>query len=205
MEQKTTEKSHDNKQGDNRRNDQRERREVKKRPGQHGASRRKKTEYGIQLANKQDIRLFFGLRDKKLKIYFEKSKSKKGNILDNLCDFLCSRLDSVLVATGVCPTVNSARQLISHKHVLVNGKLVNKRSYPLSANDEVSFQETVKNFTACHNNLQKRKADHIQYLVAENLEHISGAKIKMVSQPTFANAIMTNKEKLKAVIEYYSK
>lgn len=188
----------------NQRRNPREFNKQPKRPGQHGATRQRKTEYGIKLQHKQSIKLSFGLRDKTLKNYFKKSQKKSGNPTENLALYLCSRLDAVITAAKICPTIQSAKQVISHCHVMINGETVNKRGYPLKIGDEISFRPSIRTFTAVKDSLQKRKVDHMVYICAENLEHITDVKLKIVAQPTLETGIIA-KEKLKPIMELYSR
>ncbi len=109
-------------------------------PGQHGVKRRKKlSERGEQLREKQKLRFLFGINEKKLKSYFNEAKKRPGNTSIYLANFLEKRLDNIVYRLGFAPTRASARQLISHKHIKVNNKIVNIPSYQVKINDEITF------------------------------------------------------------------
>ena len=114
-------------------------------PGQHGANRRKKTsEYGIQLKEKQKAKFTYGLLERQFSNLFDKASRSKGITGEVLLQFLESRLDNVVFRLGIAPTRDAARQLVSHKHIMVNGNLVNIPSYTLKAGDIVSVREKSK-------------------------------------------------------------
>lgn len=117
-------------------------------PGQHGANRRRKTsEYGIQLKEKQKAKFTYGLLEKQFANLFDKASRSKGVTGEVLLQLLESRLDNVVFRLGIAPTRDAARQLVSHKHILVNGNLVNIPSYNLKAGDVVSVREKSKSLT----------------------------------------------------------
>ena len=102
-------------------------------PGQHGpTSRGKLSNYGIQLREKQRIKYLYGLLEKQFRNYFKKAANKKGPTGHNLLIMLESRLDNTVYRLGLASTRRSARQLVSHKHILVNNKTVNIPSFLLS-------------------------------------------------------------------------
>lgn len=111
-------------------------------PGQHGLSRRKKnTDYGIQLREKQKAKRFYGLLEKQFRIYFHHSDKKKGVTGENLLVMLERRLDNVVFRMGFSSSRPQARQLVRHDHVTVNGLKVNIPSYQVKANDEIGIRE----------------------------------------------------------------
>lgn len=115
-------------------------------PGSHGVNRRRKksSEYGIQLREKQKAKYTYGLLEKQFKNLFEKANSKKGVTGEVLLQLLESRLDNVVYRMGVSPTRAGARQLISHKHIVVNGDVVNIPSFQLKPGDVVGVREKSK-------------------------------------------------------------
>ena len=116
-------------------------------PGQHGVrTRRKISERGLQLREKQKLRFIFGLSEKQLKNYFKKSVIKKGNTALELSQFLESRLDNIVYRLGFAPTRASARQLITHGHIAINDKKLTIPSYQLQIGQKVSFlnEKTLK-------------------------------------------------------------
>lgn len=115
-------------------------------PGMHGATarRQKGTEYGLQLREKQKVRRIYGILEKQFRLYYKKASSRKGSTGENLLSLLECRLDNVVYRMGFASTRAEARQLVSHKSILVNGAIVNIPSYQVSANDEISVREKSK-------------------------------------------------------------
>jgi len=110
-------------------------------PGQHGARRGRDTEYGQQLREKQKVKRMYGVLEKQFRNYFAKAAGMKGSTGENLLSLLESRLDNVVYRMGFGATRAMARQIVSHKAVLVNGSLVNIPSYSLKPGDKVSIRE----------------------------------------------------------------
>ena len=114
-------------------------------PGQHGQNRRRKTsEYGIQLREKQKAKYTYGVLEKQFRNLFEKASSMKGITGEILLQLLESRLDNVVYRLGVAPTRAAARQLVLHRHVTVNGAVVNIPSYQVQPGDVVGVREKSK-------------------------------------------------------------
>jgi small subunit ribosomal protein S4 len=127
-------------------------------PGQHGNNRRrgKKSEYAIQLAEKQKAKYTYGILERQFSNLFKKASSSKGitgEILLQLCE---SRLDNVVYRLGISPSRSGARQLVSHRHITVNGELVNIPSFSLKAGDIVAVREKSKSLVAIENSLANR-------------------------------------------------
>lgn len=127
-------------------------------PGQHGPNRRrgKKSEYAIQLAEKQKAKYTYGILEKQFSNMFKtaaRSKGITGEVLLQLCE---SRLDNVVYRLGISPTRAGARQLVSHKHITVNGEIVNIPSYQLKSGDVVSVREKSKSLSIIEESLQNR-------------------------------------------------
>ena len=111
-------------------------------PGAHGQDRHKKlSEYGIQLQEKQKVRILYGLTEKQFRKTFDKASKMKGIAGENLLNLLESRLDNIVYRLGMARTRRSARQIVNHGHILVNGKKVNIPSYTLKVGDIVSVKE----------------------------------------------------------------
>ena len=126
-------------------------------PGQHGPNRRrgKKSEYAEQLAEKQKAKYTYGILEKQLENLFDKASRKKGITGENLLRFCESRLDNTVFRMGISPTRSGARQLVSHRHITVNGGLVNIPSYQLSEGDVVEVRERSKSLEAISASLAK--------------------------------------------------
>ena len=111
-------------------------------PGQHGADRKKKlSEYGIQLQEKQKMRFMYGLTEKQFKRTFEKAEKMSGIAGENFLKLLESRLDNVVYRMGLANTRRGARQLVNHGHVLVNGKKVDIPSFNVKPGSTISIKE----------------------------------------------------------------
>lgn len=114
-------------------------------PGQHGTSRKKLSEYGIQLQEKQKVRIMYGLTEKQFRKTFEAAGKKKGIHGTNLLIMLESRLDNIVYRMGLAKTRRSSRQIVNHGHILVNGKRVDIPSYQVKPGDVVSVRESSLN------------------------------------------------------------
>lgn len=116
-------------------------------PGMHGQTkrRRKVSEYGVQLAEKQKAKYTYGILERQFKKLFLLASTKKGITGEKLLQFIESRLDNTVYRLGIGKTRDGARQLVSHKHIEVNGKVVNVPSYLLKVGDVVSVREKSKN------------------------------------------------------------
>ena len=114
-------------------------------PGQHGNSRKRKTsEYGIQLREKQKAKYTYGVLEKQFRNLFEKASRAKGITGEILLQLLESRLDNVVYRLGIAPTRAAARQLVSHRHITVDGQVVNIPSYSVKAGQIVGVREKSK-------------------------------------------------------------
>lgn len=111
-------------------------------PGQHGQSRfRKMSDYAVQLREKQKVKSMYGMLEKQFRLAFKKAESQKGVTGENLLILLERRLDNAIFRAGFASSRNQARQLVRHKHILVNGKKVNIPSFLISENDVISLKE----------------------------------------------------------------
>ena len=169
-------------------------------PGQHGANRRrgKKSEYSIQLAEKQKAKYTYGILERQFANLFKKASSSKGitgEILLQLCE---CRLDNVVYRMGIAPSRSAARQLVSHRHITVNGELVNIPSYSLNAGDTVAVREKSKSLLAIENSLAN-KSDVYEW-ISWNSETKQG---NFVSVPERIQIPENIKEQL--IVELYSK
>ncbi|MBT0587773.1 30S ribosomal protein S4 [Alteromonas oceanisediminis] len=113
-------------------------------PGQHGARRGRLSDYGVQLREKQKVRRMYGVLEKQFRNYYKEAARLKGNTGENLLQLLEQRLDNVVYRMGFASTRSEARQLVSHKAILVNGKVVNIPSFNVKAEDVVSVREKAK-------------------------------------------------------------
>lgn len=113
-------------------------------PGMHGARRGRLSDYGVQLREKQKVRRIYGVLEKQFRNYYKEAARLKGATGENLLQLLESRLDNVVYRMGFGSTRSEARQLVSHKGILINGRVVNIPSYQVAAGDVVSVREKAK-------------------------------------------------------------
>ena len=169
-------------------------------PGQHGQNRRRKTsEYGIQLREKQKAKYTYGVLEKQFRNLFEKASSMKGITGEILLQLLESRLDNVVYRLGVAPTLAAARQLVLHRHVTVNGAVVNIPSYQVKAGDVVGVREKSKSLEVIADALAG--FNHTKYPWIEWDETVKAGKFLHV--PAREDIPENIKEQL--IVELYSK
>jgi small subunit ribosomal protein S4 len=169
-------------------------------PGQHGPSRRrsKPSEYSIQLNEKQKARYTYGLLEKQFRNLFEKAARRKGVTGQNLLAFLETRLDCIVFRLGIAPTRAAARQLVSHRHITVNGAIVNIPSYAVKPNDIISVRERSKTLSAITESVA-RNTRRYPWLEWDS-KTLTGKLIAMPSREEIPENI---KEQL--IVELYSK
>lgn len=128
-------------------------------PGMHGAmkKRRKQSEYGIQLQEKQKAKYTYGILERQFRNVFDHASRKKGITGENLLKLIEARLDNVVFRFGIAPTRAAARQLVSHRHITVNGEIVNIPSYSVKEGDIVGVREKSKSLVAISDSLSNRK------------------------------------------------
>ena len=169
-------------------------------PGQHGNNRRrgKKSEYAIQLAEKQKAKYTYGILERQFRNMFKRATASKGitgEVLLQLCE---SRLDNVVFRMGIAPSRSAARQLVSHRHILVNGEKVNIPSYQLKPGDTVGVREKSKSLEAIENSLAN--ASHVyEWITWDN----AVKRGTYVSKPERIQIPENIKEQL--IVELYSK
>jgi small subunit ribosomal protein S4 len=127
-------------------------------PGQHGRVRRfKQSEYGIQLREKQKVKRIYSILEKQFRNYFEKADREKGITGENLLKLLERRLDNVVYRLGLAPSRDSARQLVRHRHFLVNDQVVDIPSFSLSPGDEIKVRDKSKKMDVIHSAMRRVK------------------------------------------------
>jgi small subunit ribosomal protein S4 len=169
-------------------------------PGQHGLSRRTKvSEYGIQLREKQKIKRLYGLLETQFRNYFEKANKAKGITGENLVKILESRLDNVVFRLGFASSRKQARQLIRHRHVIVNDHLVDIPSYILGAGDVIRIKDKSKKLDAIHSSLKRVKDSTYSWLSIDKAS-LSGTFLQV---PDRVDVPLNANEQL--VVELYSK
>jgi len=126
-------------------------------PGQHGARRTRLSDYALQLREKQKLRRIYGVLEKQFRNYYKKAANQKGSTGENLLSLLETRLDNVVYRSGFGATRAEARQLVNHKSILVNNKIVNIPSYKVQANDVIAIREKSKKQTRIESSLNMAK------------------------------------------------
>lgn len=169
-------------------------------PGMHGARRGRETEYGTQLREKQKVRRIYGIMERQFSNYFKKAAQLKGSTGDNLLRLLESRLDNVLYRMGFGSTRAEARQLVSHRGVLVNGKVVNIPSLSLEPGDVVSIREKAKKQLRIQGALTLAQSRQSCGWVEVDVNELSGV---FKQYPERADLSQDISEKL--IVEFYSK
>lgn len=170
-------------------------------PGQHGPNKRrggKQSEYSIQLGEKQKAKYTYGILERQFSNLFEKASRMKGITGENLLQLCESRLDNTVYRLGVSPTRSGARQLVSHRHITVNGELVNIPSYTLKVGDVVGVREKSKSLEAISSSLSSsnKKYDWLDW----NTSEMAGKFLSIPSRDMIPENI---KEQL--IVELYSK
>ena len=169
-------------------------------PGQHGNTKRrgKKSEYAIQLMEKQKAKYTYGILERQFRNIYDRANRGKGvtgELLLQLCE---SRLDNVVFRMGLSNTRDGARQLVSHKHILVNGSIVNIPSYTLRPGDKVSIREKSKSLKAIESSLRENISEY--EWINFNRERLEGEFISLPEREQIPENI---KEQL--IVELYSK
>ena len=169
-------------------------------PGQHGLSRRSKvSEYGVQLREKQKIKRSYGLLETQFRNYFEKANRQKGRTGENLIKLLERRLDNVVFRLGFASSRKQARQLITHRHIIVNNVLVDIPAYLLKAGDLIQIKDKSKKLDVIHNSLKRVKDNTYGWLTVDKAS-LSGTFVQV---PERADVPLNANEQL--VVELYSK
>ena len=169
-------------------------------PGQHGNSRKRKTsEYGIQLREKQKAKYTYGVLEKQFRNLFEKAQTKKGITGEILLQLLECRLDNVVYRLGIAPTRAAARQLVSHKHIVVDGAVVNIPSYAVKQGQVIGVREKNKSMIVITDSLNGFNHSKYPWLEWDN-NSMSG---KFLHIPERADIPENIKEQL--IVELYSK
>ncbi len=170
-------------------------------PGQHGLNRKRKkvSEYGTQLSEKQKAKYTYGILEKQFHRTFEEAARMGGITGENLLRLLECRLDNVVYRLGVSPTRAGARQLVSHRHITVNGSVVNIPSYSLKPGDVVAVREKSKSLEVIHESLNGNRKSRYSWLEWDN-SSLSG---KFLSRPEREDIPENIREQL--IVELYSK
>ncbi len=170
-------------------------------PGMHGANarRRKVSEYGLQLKEKQKAKYTYGILEKQFRNLFEKASSAKGVTGEVLLQLLEARLDNVVFRLGIAKSRAAARQFVSHKHIVVNGEVVNVPSYQLKPGDIVGVRERSKSMEEITDSLHSRRSAQYEWLEWDS-DQLAG---KFLNVPEREEIPENIKEQL--IVELYSK
>jgi small subunit ribosomal protein S4 len=169
-------------------------------PGQHGVNRRKKSsEYGVQLNEKQKAKYTYGVLERQFRNLFDKAARAKGITGEILLQLLECRLDNIVYRLGIAPTRSAARQLVSHKHIVVDGRVVNIPSYSVKPGQVIGVREKAKSLEVIENSLSGFNHAKYAWLEWDN-SSMSG---KYLHIPERADIPENIKEQL--IVELYSK
>lgn len=170
-------------------------------PGQHGQSRRRRpSNYALQLKEKQKIKHMYGLLERQFRRFFQKADKMTGETRLNLLQLLERRLDNVVYRMGFAPTRAAARQLVSHKHFLVNERAVNVPSYLVRENDQVSVRSKSRRLHVIHESVKQVRGDLDSSWLTLDKASLSGAVTKLPEQEDFDATL-----NVQMVVELYSK
>jgi small subunit ribosomal protein S4 len=170
-------------------------------PGQHGNGRRRKkqSEYGLQLMEKQKAKYTYGVLERQFRNLFKKASAKEGVTGENLLKFIEARLDNVVYRMGIAPTRSGARQLVSHKHITVNGGVVNIPSYAVKPGDRIAVRERSKSLEAITDSLATRNSADFEWITFDS----SNMEGEFLNFPMRAEIPENINEQL--IVELYSK
>ena len=169
-------------------------------PGQHGrGKKRKQSEYATQLYEKQKAKYIYGLLERQFAKLFSEASRKKGVTGETLLQLLESRLDNTVYRLGIAPTRRAARQLVLHKHISVNGDVVNISSFSVKPGDLIGVRERSKSLEVITNSLALQGARKYNWLEWDNKEMVG----KLVNIPLRADIPENINEQL--IVELYSK
>lgn len=172
-------------------------------PGQHGPIlRTRPTDYGIQLKAKQKLKFYYGnISEKQFRKLFKEATKLKGDASENFIGLLERRLDIIIYRSNFAPTVFAARQFVNHKHVKVNGKIVNIPSYRLKAGDVIEVRDKSKEITPLLEAVQKKERDIPGYIEVNDKDKSA----KYLDIPSFSDVPYATKMEPHLVVEFYSR
>ena len=169
-------------------------------PGQHGARRSRLSDYGVQLREKQKVRRIYGVLEKQFRNYYKEAARLKGATGENLLQLLESRLDNVVYRMGFGSTRAEARQMVSHKAIMVNGVVVNIPSYQVKAGDTVSLREKAKKQLRVQSSLALAAQRGEPEWIEVNNEKLEGVFKSVPDRQDLSSEINEN-----LIVELYSK
>jgi small subunit ribosomal protein S4 len=171
-------------------------------PGQHGARRKKPSDFGTQLAAKQTLKGYYGnISEKQFRKLYDEAVRRRGDTSENLIELLERRLDAVVYRLKFAPTPFAARQIVNHGHIRVNGKRVNIASYQIKDNDVISVKDKSKDMALILEAAQSAERDVPEYLSVDHKE----MKGSFVRAPKLADVPYPVQMEPNLVIEFYSR
>ena len=169
-------------------------------PGVHGAGRARLSDFGIQLREKQKVRRIYGVLEKQFRNYYKKASGQKGATGENLLKLLEQRLDNVVYRMGFGSTRAEARQLVGHKAILVNGKIVNIASFTCNPGDVISLREKAKKQQRIKDALELRKQRETEEWISVDDKAMEGTFKSVPERSDLPAEIQEN-----LIVELYSK
>lgn len=171
-------------------------------PGQHGRSMKRKrlSNYGLQLAEKQKLQFYYAMKEKQFRIFFSKSSRVKGDVAQVFVAMLESRLDTFVYRMKWAPTIFAAKQMVKHKHILVDGKVTSVSSYLLKPGEVVTLKETIKDHAKIKESMELAERSHPSYY-----EIIDNACAKLIKLPVLDEIPYPIKVNPHLIVEYYSR
>jgi len=170
-------------------------------PGMHGVSKRrgKQSEYAVQLMEKQKVKYTYGVLERQFENLFHTAVAKEGITGTNLLQLLEARLDNVVYRLGIAPTRSGARQLVGHKHITVNGEVVNIASFNVRVGDVIAVREKSKTMEAISNSVAGRKINKYNWFEWDSA-NLSGKLLNLPNRDEIPENIKEN-----LIVELYSK
>ncbi len=171
-------------------------------PGEHGAKRRKVSDYGAQLAAKQKLKGYYGnITEKQFRRVYQEASRRRGDTAENMIGALEQRLDMVIFRLNFVPTIFAARQFVNHGHILVNGRRVTIASYVVREGDVIEVREKSKNLDLVQGSVQQPERDVPDYMTMD----AKALKATFVRVPKLADVPYPVQMEPNLVIEYYSR
>lgn len=167
-------------------------------PGQHGQGRKKNSEYGLQLQEKQKVRFMYGMNEKQFRRLFDKAGKIDGIHGDNFMFLLESRLDNLVYRAGFASTRRQARQIVNHGHIMVNGKKVSIPSYQVKPGDKISFRERSQGLQVVKDALEGQEST-LPFLTRDK------SKVEAVYERLPEMGELNREIKPQLIVEFYSR
>jgi small subunit ribosomal protein S4 len=171
--------------------------------GQHGKSikRKKKSDYRVQLEEKQKLRFYYGMKEKQFRIFFAKAMRSRGNVAEAFIAMLESRLDAFVYRMKWASSIFAAKQMIKHKHIMVNGKVVSISSYLVKPNDEVKLSAAMKDHAIIEQALAQPTREFPSYYSIDD----NKKSAKLIKLPVLTEIPYPIKINPHLIVEYYSR